>query len=345
MVYAFKNTSINNSSSGAAFPTIVSVLFGINEAEVKFTNLIVYGAAFNEDFTISHQRAESIEECEKFRGSKYVQSNLGNSFKQIREDLQSGKKVLFSGTPCQVNALKLYLKETDRTNLYLIDIICHGVPITQVWLDYINWLEKRYGSRLKEFSFRYQKAKWKQYPIMAKFQNGTRVINSYELRIYIKLFFSNMIMRESCYDCKFANLNRPGDLTIGDFWGIESVMPEFPYKDSVSQILVNTVKGQEIMNYIHIIEKNTSNILIRKCDSSDYLKYQYNLNHSTQKPKNTNQFWEDYKEYDFEYIIKKYVGYSWRGKIKHCIVRILHESGLMKIIKRVNYIIKTVNVP
>lgn len=345
MIYAFKNKSIDNSSSGAAYPTIVEALFqniisskGFNDSAEQ-SDFIVYGAAFNDDFSVSHQRANNIKECEKFRGSKYVQSNLGDSFRQVKKDLLKGKSVLFTGTPCQVNAIKIYLKEVDTSNLYLIDIICHGTPPEAIWLDFIEWLENKYKSKLVKFSFRYQNAKWKQYPIMAEFENGTRVVNSYSLRVYIKLFFTNMIMKEGCYSCKFANLRRPGDLTLGDFWGIELVMPEFPFKNDVSEILVNTSKGKGVIDMIQELAKSNSDIVMKECNSKEYIKYQHNLRHPTSKPEQTTQFWDEYKEKGIDFIIKKYTGYSLIGMLKHCIIRFLNEHSLKKIIQ----ILKSIN--
>lgn len=335
MVYAFKNNSIRNSSSGAAFPTIAEALYAklhtcINCPGGDNPDFVVYGAAFREDFTVGHQRAVGLEECGKFRGSKYVQSNLGDSFRQVKQDLIAGNIVLFTGTPCQIHAVKCYLKDTDATNLYLVDLICHGVPSERLWMDFIKWLESKRRSKITDFSFRYQNARWKQYPIMAGYLNGRRSVNTYELRSYIKLFFTDKIMRESCYTCKYANTNRPGDLTIGDFWGIESVMPDFPYRESVSEIIVNTAKGQEIIKEIEKLSRRQPDIVMEACLSEDYLKYQRNLNAPTRKPVDTEQFREDYKRFGYEYIIKKYTGYSWKGRIKHCVVRFLNEAGWMK---------------
>lgn len=328
-VYALKNCSIEGSASGAAFPTIVLALDKMLACKGQSGNLIVYGAAFDEKFNVTHQRAESIYDCEKFKGSKYVQSNLGNSFSNVLDDLKRGKTVLFTGTPCQIFALKNYVMKANCSmeNLYLADLICHGTPVPIFWKDYIAWLEKKLGSELEEFSFRYQKAKWKNYPAMAKMKNGKRYVNTYEVRLYTSLFFTHLTMRDGCYSCKFANLNRPSDITIGDFWGIKECIPDFPYQDSVSQILVNTEKGEQLLD---LISHMGESVIVRECKTDDYLKYQHNLTRPTERPVMLDAFRKDYKENGFSYILTKYAGYGFKNKMKHNLKRLLIGIGIKR---------------
>lgn len=292
----------------------------------------VYGAIFDEDFNVIHARATEDEEFLKFRGSKYVQSNLGYCLRQVEQDLRSGLSVVFSGTPCQVAAVRKYAeqKKIDTSKLYLIDIICHGTPNPSVWEDYRHWLEERHHSKISSFSFRYQKARWKEYPMMAEYANGHRDVNSYDLRIYNKLFFTHLLMRESCYTCKFANMNRPSDITIGDFWHVKEIVSGFPYGDSTSLVLANTDKGIKLMEQVM---RNTQ-IVIKECFSDDYLKYQHNLNEPTSRPANIDEFWKDYKEHPFEYILQKYAGFGWKDHIKHGLKKGLAEIGLLETIMK-----------
>ena len=328
-VFAVKNTEIKGSSSGGAFPTLIEV---IRKTE---KNLVVYGAAFDEDFHVVHIRATEEKERKNLRGSKYVQSKLGQTFSMVLEDLKEGRAVLFSGTPCQVAGLRQIVKKNsiDDSHLYLIDIICHGTPNPKIWEDYKTWLEERHDSPLKAFSFRYQKAKWKEYPMMAAFQNGETIINTYDLRIYNTLFFTHLTMMPRCYSCKYSNMDRPSDLTLGDFWHVQDMVLGFPYKEGASLVLANSRKGEELMEFL---EKNSPKYgTVQECFSDAFLKYQHNLNEPTPKPSNTDRFWEDYKKRSFEEILRKYAGYGWKGKVKHGLKKFLAHSGLLGMIRKI----------
>lgn len=332
-VYAFKNTNIKDSSSGAAFPTIIEVLKNQHKDVTEFA---VYGAAFNDDCSVSHRRVVNEDEFIQFRGSKYVQSNLGDSLQRIVDDLQRGNAVLFSGTPCQVYAVGQYVRKKgiDDSRLYLVDIVCHGTPQAQLWSDFVRWLEKKYGSQIAEFSFRYQKARWKYYPVMARFQNGKKVVNSHSARLFTTLFTKNLSMRSSCFSCKFSNTERPSDLTIGDFWGIKECIPKFPYKNEVSQILVNTEKGQCIADALRLLADGEG-IIIQECKTNRYLKFQHNLNRPTSKPADYDQFWADYKSHGLEYILNSYAGNNVKGKCDHIITRFLNETKIASVLRRI----------
>ena len=322
-VYAFKNSSIENSASGAAFPTIIQAM----QSQSNLGCLIVYGAAFGNHFHVEHIRAKNPEDFIRLQGSKYVRSELGNTLKNVQSDLIKGHWVLFSGTPCQVYAVKNYMKvrNIDTEKLLLVDIICHGTPKPEIWSAFVQWLEKKYKSELIDFSFRYQKAKWKNYPVMAAFKNGKQIINGMKIRLFTNLFGTHLIMCDCCYQCKFSNLERPSDITIGDFWGIETVMPDFPYRDSVSEMLVNTEKGKRILDMILIISRENDDAILEQCHTDAYLKYQLNLNKPTEKPCNVYAFWEDYQHEGIEYILKKYAGNNLIDFIKHCIRRFRAE--------------------
>lgn len=327
-VYAFKNLKYTESSSGGAFPTIVEMIY--SQCIKEECKLAVYGAAFNEEFEVIHQRITSLHEMKKFQGSKYVQSNLLNSFMLVYNDLKSGYVVVFSGTPCQCFSLKMFLKNKniDIENLILIDIICHGTPNPQIWKEFINWIENKEDSKITAFSFRYSQSNWKEYPVMIKFSNGKRFVNSYDARKYTELYFSNLIMRECCYNCRFANDERISDITLGDFWGIEQVIPEFPYQHGVSQILVNSDKGKKIIDKIITIAD--SQIFIKENYSEDYKSYQANINRPTLRLDKVDGFWKDYKNCGFEYILKKYTRYSKYRKWKHNIKRFFIEKHDIK---------------
>lgn len=238
--------------------------------------------------------------------------------------------MLFSGTPCQVSAIKKYLKlrDIDTKRLYTIDIICHGAPSRLIWNDYKEWLQKRNKCRLVEFSFRFKNARWDLYSCMAKFENGTVKVNTQDVRLFTSLFFTNLAYRECCYHCHYANLMREGDITLGDFWGFENVMPDTAKqwdvnaRQGVSLVMINSKKGQELWE--EVLKKN-DNVLCELCLSEDYVHYQHNLCSPTNKPPLADQFKEDYKRFGFEYVIKKYAHYNFNGKIRFILSRFYHE--------------------
>lgn len=324
-VYAFKDTKYTNSSSGGAFPAIAEVCNG--------EKLVIYGAAFEDDFHISIQRAEGIKNIEKFQGSKYAYSDMSGVFKTLADDINSNKFVLFTGLPCQVMAIRKYCENNklDMNKVLLVDIICHGAPNQKYFRDFIGWLENKKKSKLTEFSFRYQKVKWKNYPVRARFANGHEEVNTQDVRMYTTLYFTHLIMREGCYSCKFANVDRPGDITIGDFWGIETVLPDFKYKSSVSEVIVNTEQG-EIFAAKLLNEADEKTIFIQKCNNPSWIKYQHNLNEPTAKPADYDQFIEDYGRMSVQQIYEKYTNGNLVGKIKFNLKKALVEAGIIKIL-------------
>lgn len=294
------------------------------------TDFTVYGAAFDENLNVVHRRITDENDFHFLQGSKYVQSILGNCFQLVRDDLNNGRLVVFSGTPCQVYSLKTFLHNqgVDSSKLVTVDIICHGTPSPKLWNDFKFFLEQKVGASVVNFNFRYQKAKWKEYPVRAEFSNGKVMINSHLVRLYTILFMSGRIMRPCCYNCKFANIERVSDLTIGDFWGIDECIPEFPFNRDVSEIIVNTQNGHQIIDAIKEMADHDQNIFIKKYVGDRFIQYQHNLRTPTCRPVDTDAFWEDYQKNGFEYAVKKYADYSSKGKIKHFIKKMMAELGL-----------------
>lgn len=294
-------------------------------------DVVCYGAAFSNDFSVHHISATTATERDLFRGSKYVQSELGFTFTKIKQNLIDGKTVLFTGTPCQTAGLRKFLEVSkfNTTNLILNDIICHGTPSPKLWNDYKKLLITNYKSKLKMFSFRDKEIGWKDYPIRAVFENGTIKKDTSDLRIFIKLFFTHLALRPSCYHCKFANLNRPSDITMGDFWGIEKCLPEFGDEKGVSLVLVNSLKGQAVFEQIK------DSLYCKQCNTIDCAKYQHNLNQPTPRPANRDAFWQDYRKMGFNYIIKKYAGFGIAGRMKSFTVKELRRFGLLKFVIKV----------
>lgn len=327
--YALKKTDSKslNSASGGAFIAVAQAFFEAHPNGIAFAVELINGK------NIRYSSATSLEECSKFQGSKYVESNIIECRDEVISCIQN-KPTLVVGLPCQIYALKQYIKHKslDEKNLITIDIMCHGTPQKNFWNDYTDWLEAHYNSNLIDYSFRYQKAKWNNYPAMAEFSNGKRYINTMEVKLYNKLFLSGLILKEGCFSCHFANQERPGDITLADFWGIEDVLPEFKVQKSTSLVLCNSNIGEQLVG--GALKQN--NMHFMKCRNKNYVKYQHNLSTPTAKPIQLEKFRTDYKSYGFDYCIKKYCDYSLKGQLVFYIKKSLNELGLVDLVKRVN---------
>lgn len=280
------------SSSGGVFSLIAEYILEQNG--------VVFGARFNEKLEVIHDYITSRQELEKLRGSKYLQSKIGNTYKKVKEFLINDKKVLFTGTPCQVEGLLAYLgKEYD--NLYTQDIICHGVPSPKVWKKYLEYKKEKMGEYPIEVSFRKKDLTgWSNFQMSYKYSNVEENIH-HDDEPYMNLFLRNFDLRESCYNCSFKKINRKSDITIADSWGIDEICPEFNDEKGISTILINSLKGKKILENIkEKMEYIETNI-------KDVIKHNSPLCKSVEYNELREDFFEDLENNDFEYIIKKYL--------------------------------------
>ena len=204
---------------------------------------------------INNERVESIEELEKLKGSKYVQSDTRNAYTQIKNDLKNGLIVYFTGTPCQVAGLKLFLRK-DYDNLLISDLICHGTPSPSIFKKTVEHLEKKLNASFKGYSFRDKRVRGWSCCCSSSYKkqgNNKEIYINYskEMEAYFKAFISGHMMRMNCYKCPFASTNRCGDITLADFWGVREEMPDFPnIHKGVSLLLINSDKGKYFWNKI-----------------------------------------------------------------------------------------------
>lgn len=277
---------VETSRSGAAFIALSDWILD--------NGGVVYGAGYKGHFVVAHKRATTKRERDEFKGSKYVQSDMGDVFCQVRTDLEKGKLVLFSGTGCQVAGLSSFVGKKYRENLYLVDIVCHGVPSPFIWQDYLNYLEKKKGQLISAVNFR-DKSKfgWAAHKETFKF------IDSYSSDIWTYIFYQHIMLRHSCGVCHFANTKRPGDITIADFWGWEKTNAKINIDDKgCSLLLCNTKKG------LDWFEKCQNDLNWFSAKLADCI--QPNL----QKPTKINDkrmcFERDYEKWGFKYILFRY---------------------------------------
>lgn len=206
---------------------------------------VVFGAAFEQDFSVHHAAASTEAELAALRGSKYVQSDLGDTFRETKALLTQGKTVLYSGTGCQIAGLRAFLGR-DYENLVCVDVLCHGVPSPMVWQKYLSEQEKQ----VRAVHFRVKEPSWRDYRFGFDFADGTACRVPREEDLYMALFLQNVSLRPSCSDCGFKGLHRLSDITLGDFWGVETCMPHMDDNRGTSVVLVHTEKGRKLLDAV-----------------------------------------------------------------------------------------------
>lgn len=226
-----------NAASGGVFSAFAELL--LNNGGV------IYGAAYNDDFSVEFKKAENLQELAKLKGSKYIQSKADNVYSNVKNSLSAGKRVLFGGCPCQVAALYKYLDNSDITNLYTMDIVCHGVPSPKVLQKYLK--ENFAGKKIRKLDFRDKSVYGWSSGINVYFEDGTVYRRLHTEDSFYKAFLPCICLRKSCANCKFSRLPRQADLTIGDFWGIEHFDKSLNDHKGTSVVLVNNKKGREII--------------------------------------------------------------------------------------------------
>lgn len=302
-----------NSSSGGFFTALAAKLI---ENGGK-----VYGAIWDENMNVCHYGSSINSELDKFRTSKYVQSNTKQTYSDVRKDLKNGRKVLYSGTPCQIAGLKKFLFNVNQENLITIDFVCHGVPSPQVFMKHKEYLQKKYKSRLNKINFRYKTTRGTQ-NLEIILENGKKIIRTNAEDEYYRLFLSDYILRDSCYVCKYANLNRNSDITMGDFWDFYDSLKEFDDNKGVSLIIINTEKGKKIFDKI-INQFDLKEMNVTEC-------MQPNLKEPTKKPLDLKEFWNAFIYKSYKKVVKCYPKYSMKLKIKKKIKKILKSLRLYR---------------
>ena len=276
---------------------------------------VVYGAGYTDHFRVVHKRATTKEERNEFKGSKYVQSDMNTVFRQVKQDLRDGLTVLFSGTPCQTSGLNSYVGKRLRENLFLVDIVCHGVPSPYMWRDYIAYLEKKQGSPIVWVNFRdKQKYGWAAHHETFKFKNGGGKMS------FTFLFYKHIMFRKSCGKCHFTNLHRPSDITIADFWGWEKTDANFNADNKgCSLVLLNTEKGRKLFEAVKD-RMNTIPADLKEC-------LQPNMLQPSEIHPKRDLFEKEYASKGFKYVFYKYGEEGWRYKFNKIINKIKRTIG------------------
>lgn len=284
-----------DSSSGGVF-------YLLAESIIK-SGGVVFGAAFDEEFDVKHILVDNMDDLSRLCGSKYVQSITGDTFKQAKICLSQGKKVLFSGTSCQISGLVSYLGKS-YDNLVTVDFACHGVPSPKVWHHYVKYKESISRSKIREIKFRHKTPGWKRYSLLFKLEDGTQHTELNSDNLYMKVFLNNLSLRESCYDCQFKGTERHSDITLADFWGIEKVRPDMDDDNGTSFVVLNSDKGQALFKGMK--EK----MVCEAVKTDEAIKYNPAFTKSSAKHRNYDLFFDMYERAGFNKSVQKCLGES-----------------------------------
>lgn len=323
-VFAAKNRDEEirrQSSSGGIFTPLAE--------EIIRDGGVVFGAKFDEDWNVVHAWTDTIEGIADFRGSKYVQSTIGDTYREAREFLKQGRKVLFSGTPCQIAGLRKFLRK-EYDNLLTVDVVCHGVPSPLVWRKYLEETRERLRAEsdaekntvssslmdlpvITGISFRDKTHGWKKFGFRLRYAAPRNVqktvsvsaikeeketLQPFKENIFMQGFLANLYLRPSCYACAVRSGKSYSDILIADFWGVQNYYPEFDDDKGVGLILVYSEKGKNIYDRVkvHNIEANYS----------QGVKGNMCLEQSVQKTHNREIFWNAFSRGNLNITNKLY---------------------------------------
>lgn len=334
-MYAVKIKDMNirmKSSSGGVFYGLAKYVLDLGG--------IVYGCQIDENLKIVHKRAVNIDQAMKFMGSKYVQSSMSGIYDLLRNDLENGKMVLFTGTPCQCAAVKKYAdsKGLNSNNLLTLDFVCHGVVPPKNFEEFIQYIERQYDGKVISFNFRdKEKNEWggdngvKGFSFNLKKRSGhIEYIYSKDINnLWYGMFLGNYILRESCYSCKYTSYNRISDFTCADYWGCKVNHTDFFDVKGVSMLFTNTEKACEtfekikgMYEYIEIQKKHIN---------------QGPLRGPSAKRKDYDKFWNIYNnkgcEKAYEYRIKCIRKETRRQNIKAMLKKAIPDCIIIKLKK------------
>ena len=323
--YAMRNKNdeeLKGSSSGGIFSIIANY--------VLENNGVVFGAAYDENLKVNHIKVENKIELEKLRSSKYVQSNINDTYKETEVELKKGKKVLFSGTPCQVAGLNSYLMK-DYENLITCDLVCHGVPSQKLFEKYLEYLSKKFKSKVIKYNFRSKEKKGWGLLTKVETEDGKIRFIEPDFDPYYSNFLRSTIYRENCYSCHYTNYNRVADITLADYWGINGIHPEFYSEQGNSLILINNEKASELLELF----KDKIEILLTEIDKA--ANRNKNLIQPSKRSEMRDNIYNGISELDSSKYIKKNLKIQYTPKK---ILKAIIPTKIKKMLKKAKGLIK-----
>jgi NAD-dependent dihydropyrimidine dehydrogenase PreA subunit len=296
------------SSSGGAFSAFAS--------EVIDAGGVVFGAAYDEKMKVRHFGVMNTADLRRLRGSKYVQSDVGKVYTEIKDLLQQNKRVLFSGTPCQVAGLKAFLGNKDN-GLFLCDMLCHGVPSPGFFRKYVAYLEKRFGGKIVSINMRHKKQGWHLASTVVYFGDGRELAMSNYFNAYLFAFNNRFSLRTACYTCPYTTIDREGDITMADFWGIgEYASFSHDTRNGLSLILLNSDRGRNMFHKSSLC----LNAERRTVEEAKYKRSK--LSHPSPSLGDRKAFFSDYQTMSFDELTRRHlVDKGFKGLVKSVVPR------------------------
>ena len=294
-----------------------------NEIEINYNIFEGYSSIMDLKPYAKAIFVDKKEDMYKLRGSKYLQSRTENCYILAKKFLNDGKKVLYSGTPCQIVGLHNYLGK-DYKNLISVDIICHGVPSPLVWQKYLQSLpQASSGHKPRRISFRHKYYGWKRFSISIKYDDAEYLCESGKDK-FMQTFLRDLCLRPSCYECPSKGEERVSDFTIADFWGIQDVMPEMDDDKGTSLVIIHSDKGREIF------EKIKLKIKYKEADLQIAINHNPSMLKSVRKPVGRDRFMSAIESCkDFNKYVNKYCGTTFVKRLERFIKRVIKKVGLI----------------
>ena len=317
-----KNVNIRQeSTSGGAFTAIA-------EYVIKKGG-VVFGAGYRKDsFVVVHQPIEREEDLRIFRNSKYVQSEIGDCFRQVHAYLKQGRLVLFSGTPCQIEGLRGFLHNKNYENLILVDLVCHGIPSPGVFAKYIDMQKKVIGGKITNVLFRdkYYGYHYSSFSIYNQ-DKGKNYHKGVDTNAYLRAYFANLSDRPSCYKCYFKKRYRNSDFTLWDCFTPEKHTKKMDGKGTTS-VIIHTTKGSEFF------DEFAFKLNIVPVNPDVLVKNEFEMVHPVPLNPNREHFFADYKTMPAQDFFKKWFPITWKVRINSFARLTCHKLGIYNIAKR-----------
>lgn len=292
---------------------------------------VVFGARFNKQWEVEHCAVENLERLGQLMGSKYVQSHIGETYKQTEVLLRKGFLVLFSGTPCQIAALKRYLRK-DYQNLIAVDFVCHGVPSPGVWEKYKK--QAVGNGKIQDIAFRDKSQGWEKYSFKMKLnfpqaKNTVEKNESTRKNLYMRAFLTDLILRPSCYHCPAREFKSGSDITLADLWGVWKTLPDFNDDKGCSCVAINTERGRAL------VDKISSELSYKEISyKSAFVDYNMSATKNPHINPKSEQFFSQYNDTPLSILIPMLTKDSMKVRLSMCVRGILDKVGLLKIIRR-----------
>ncbi|MBR7028744.1 MAG: Coenzyme F420 hydrogenase/dehydrogenase, beta subunit C-terminal domain [Bacteroidaceae bacterium] len=289
---------------------------------------LVCGAAFDEAMRVKHILSDSEAILDKIRGSKYLQSDVTGVYEQVREAVKEGRQVLFFGTPCQCQALVASLPTSQRASVLTCAIICHGVNSAKVWEDNVRHEERKTGKKIVAYNFRSKDKGWGPYRSATTFQDKQNIIRPSWNDLFLTWFGHDYIIQEACFHCPYRIEKRAADLTIGDFWGVEKILPSEPTRAGLSVLIASTNKGKDFVNKVpQLVLKEVDENLVLKKALKGYVERRSEEKRQSMILRR-KAFEAEYAQKGFDFMAKKYPAQTYWTRIIHHIRFRLRKLGI-----------------